>query len=115
MSWDKVLESFKIDEWYKVFVYVGMIGTILSIFFPVKVYSNQTILFLMFGLLLIGVGEWTNYYWKSWIKEANVFTGDAALMKAKIRKPTIIGILLIFFGICLIVMAILQILNINPF
>ncbi|MDW7777306.1 MAG: hypothetical protein SCH39_13355 [Methanosarcinales archaeon] len=54
------------------------------------------------GIFFLGLGEWKNHKWISWIKEANVYTGEPALMKKKVREPDLIGYIFILIGISLI-------------
>lgn len=109
MDWPKLLNNLKLDAWYMVFVYIGVFGFLLSVFVPVQVFGNKNIMILMLGLMLIGLGEWKNHKVKSWIKEANFFTGGPALIQTKLRHPDLIGNMLDIVGIILIVIFLIQI------
>jgi hypothetical protein len=56
-----LLANLKLDEWYKLFVYIGGILFILSLFVPVVVLHNYQVLLIAIGFLSIGVGEWRSY------------------------------------------------------
>lgn len=100
------LKSFKIDAWYKVLVYLGALGFIISLFVDVKSITNQELMMLSLGLFFLGIGIWKNEKWVSFIKPPNAYTGPAALIQHTVRKPDfvgvsfeIIGVLLFLFGL----------------
>lgn len=113
MSLEELLNKLKLDTWYSILIYVGAIGFLGSIFLPVQIFDQKGISLFMLGLFFIGLGEMKNYKHKSWIKEANVFTGGPALMKAKIREPDFIGYALIFVGFVLILLSVLNIFSLT--
>lgn len=84
-------KSFKIDAWYKVLVYLGGILFIFSIFIPTQWITNEQVVLLSSGMLLIGIGEWKNHKYVSWTKPPNVYTGPTAFITTKTRKPDAVG------------------------
>lgn len=54
-------KSLKIDAWYMVFVYLGGLLLIFSIFFPTQWITNKQLILFASGMLLIGLGEWKNH------------------------------------------------------
>ena len=109
MDWPKLPNNLKLDAWYMVFVYIGVCGFLLSIFVPVQVFDNKNIMTLMLGLMFIGLGEWKNQKVKSFIKEANFYTGGPALVQTKFRHPDLIGNVLDIIGGILIIIFLIQI------
>lgn len=107
-----ILDKLKLDEWYMLFVYIGGIAFLLSLFVPVQSFDNKNISILACGILLIGLGEWKNRGWLQQFKPPNLYTGGPALMTAKVRMPNAVGISFVIIGLFLLVLAIIQITNI---
>lgn len=61
MDFTQALKSLALDEWYKLLVLIGGIGTLGGLFIEVKVLNNSLITQLAFGFFLIGLGEWKCY------------------------------------------------------
>lgn len=106
------LKGLIIDRWYKVFVYLGALGLILSLFVDVKGVTNQELLILSLGFFFIGIGVWKNEKQESFIKSPNAYTGPAAFIQYTIRRPDFVGVffevvgaLLFLFGLGHIVWA----------
>ena len=55
------LEKLNLDIWFKIFIYIGGGGFLGSLFIPVQIFDNMSVMFLTLGLLLFGVGEWINH------------------------------------------------------
>ncbi len=108
-----LLKNLKLDEYYMFLVYLGSILFILSMFYPTQWIANKQLALLSSGILCIGLGEWKNHKWVSWIKPANVYTGGAALMKQKIRQSDLVGNFLILIGILLFLTGILDLLGLS--
>lgn len=96
------LKGFLIDAWYKAIMYIGGTVFVLSLFVEVKGIGNLNAQILSGGCFLIGLGEWKNHKVASWMKPPNAYTGGAALLRATVWKPDIIGILLDLVGVGLI-------------
>ena len=107
MATPDLLKNLKLDHYYMVLVYLGAFLLVCSLFIPTLWLSNRQLGLFALGILCIGLGEWENHKWKSWIKEANAFTGGAALMKVKIREPDFIGYLLNLIGLLFLITGIL--------
>lgn len=54
-------KSLKLDAWYMIFVYLGGILHIPSIFIPIQWITNKQLILFSSGMLLIGLGEWKNH------------------------------------------------------
>ena len=65
-------KSLKIDSWYMVFVYLGGLLLVFSLFIPTQWITNKQLILLSTGILLIGLGEWKNHKHYTGIKEGNV-------------------------------------------
>lgn len=105
-------KSLKLDAWYMVFVYLGGILLILSIFVPTQWITNKQLILFSAGILLIGLGEWKNHKYHSWIKPPNAYTGPAAFMQAKMRNADIFGIFLEIVGFVLIVLGFIDLIKV---
>lgn len=111
MDASELLKQFKIDVWYKAFVYLGGIVFAFSLFVDVKGLTNSQVQLLSGGAFLLGIGEWKNHKLHSWIKPANAYTGGAALMTETVRQPDFVGIALDLIGTGLMVAAFLKVIH----
>lgn len=99
------LESMKIDAWYMVFVYLGGLFLIGSIFFPIQWITNKQLILVSSGMLFVGLGEWKNHKYYYWNKPPNAYTGSATLIQTKTRKVDLVGVIFDIIGIFLIILA----------
>jgi hypothetical protein len=99
------LRSLVIDAWYKVLICLGGAVFAMSLFVDVKGIGNVNAQLISGGCFLLGLGEWKNHKVESWIKPPNAYTGGAALMRATVRKPDFIGVLLEILGVALLCVA----------
>ena len=95
------LKGLKIDRWYKVFIYLGGLAFVISLFIEVKGVTNLELQMLSLGFFFIGIGEWKNEKILVEFKPPNVYTGTAALIETPIRKPDFIGVLFDVIGVIL--------------
>jgi len=102
MDVSKVLDSLKIDTWYKALVYLGGVVLGCSLFLDVKGITNQQLQLLSSGVFLFGLGEWKNHKVIAGFKPPNAYTGPAAFMQTKVRGADFFGILLDLIGLALI-------------
>lgn len=98
MTITDLLKNLKLDEYYMLFVYLGSVLLCFSLFVPTQWLSNKQLGLFSLGILCIGLGEWKNHKFVSWIKPANAYTGGTALITNKIRQPDLIGNIIIFIG-----------------
>ena len=94
------------DTWYKAVMSLGIMGFIIALIFDIKAISNIQLLLLSLGLFFIGLGEWKNRKKLSYIKEANAYTGPAALITQTVRAPDLVGVLLVALGFLLLIVSI---------
>ncbi len=106
---DEILKTLALDAWYKVLIYVGAIFFGFGLLKDVHVITNGQLMLLSSGLFFIGIGEWKNRKVVSEFKEANAYTGPAAILSAEIRLPDFIGRSLNTIGVLLILLAVWQI------
>jgi len=92
----KLFENLKLDAWYKVLVYIGII-LILSLFLPSQWITNKQLVLISSGVFLVGIGEWKNHKMTFW------WETPYAIAKARIWKPDIVGVLLDCIGVLFIV------------
>jgi hypothetical protein len=94
-----VFKNLALDAWYKAFVYIGGLVLVTALFVPVKVVTNGQVQLLALGVLLIGIGEWKNHKYATWIKPPNAYTGGPAVMSTVVRKPDVFGIVCDVLGV----------------
>ncbi len=106
MSPSDTFKNLKLDTWYKVFVYLGGVAFLVSLFVEIKGgMTNGQLQLLSLGVFLIGIGEWKNHKTVSWIKPPNVYTGGTALMETNERKPDLFGLACDLLGFLLIILS----------
>lgn len=94
-----IFKNLKIDRWYKIFIYLGGILALASLFLPIQWLTNKQVGLLGPALLFIGLGEWKNEKVAVMFKAPNVYTGPAGLFQWPIRKMDFVGFLLLAIGI----------------
>ena len=103
----ELFKNLKLDAWYKVLVYFGGVLFILSLFVPITIegITNMQIALISLGMFLLGLGEWKNHKYTYWYDFVIV-------VRAIIRKPDIVGILLDIVGILFIIIGLFDFLGI---
>ncbi len=105
------LDNFKIETWYSLILYVGIVGTFGTIFVPMQGFEKSSVLPLFLGMALIGLGEWKMERCIRYIKPPNVHTGPAAVVTQNFQsKDDLIGIVLEVIGLILIGLSLFRIL-----
>jgi hypothetical protein len=105
MSLEALLKNFAIDAWYKAVLYLGGALFGISLFIDVKGITNGQLQMLSAGAFLLGLGEWKNHKVAAWIKPPSAYTGGPALRQATIRKPDVVGVVLVIMGVLLLILA----------
>jgi len=108
---DNLFKTLNLDTWYKVLVYLGGIGFILSLFIPIPIagVTNKQVISISLGMFFLGLGEWKNHKYLSWWEIPTVFA------QTKIRKPDVIGIVFDIVGLLLLSVGLLDFLGIIAF
>jgi len=109
MAVPDAFKNLTLDTWYKAFVYIGGLGFVAALFAEVKGLSNGQAQLLTMGFFLVGIGEWKNHKTATWLKPANVYSGGAALMSAKVRQPDGFGLTCDFLGVLLMLIGVVSI------
>lgn len=91
-----------------VFVYLGALLLIFSLFYPAQGITNMQLILFSSGILFIGLGEWECHKNVFGIKLPNIYTGPTAKIKGKIRKHDKISLSLELIGIILIFLAVID-------
>lgn len=86
------MKGLTIDRWFKVFVYIGVLAFAISLIVEVKGITNRELQMISLGLFFVGIGEWKNEKYLSYIRPPNVYTGPAALVQTPVRKADSLGI-----------------------
>lgn len=105
MDFTKILESLKIDIWYKYLLYMGSIVFILSLTIDTKGLPNILIQLVSCGILMIGLGEWKNHkviHYDKIIPETCSTPCLHVPTSEIVRNWTILGTMLDFIGVILI-------------
>ena len=95
-------KGLKLDKWFMAITYIGGVAFLLSLFFDAKRISNNYLQLLSGGIFLFGLGEWKNHKEESFMKNANAYTGPAALITYTVRKPDVFGFILDGIGLIMI-------------
>lgn len=103
-----LFKTLNLDAWYKVLVYLGGIGFILSLYIPIPIVgvTNKQVILISLGMFFLGLGEWKNHKYLSWWETPTVFA------QTKIRKPDVIGISFDILGLSLLFIGLLDFLGI---
>lgn len=102
----EVLKNLALDRWYKICIYVGVVLFMAALLHPVQWLTNEQVGLLGATAFFIGLGEWNNEKTAVAIKQANAYTGPAALIQLPVRRVSILGGFLLAVGfICLILFA----------
>lgn len=109
MDFTKTLKSLALDQWYKLLVWLGSIGTLGALFFEVKVLTNLQILCFSIGLFFLGLGEWKSHRKEPYKRETT--HGSTVKGWEEKRFNSIVGNSLSILGIVLIITAIYLLLN----
>ncbi len=104
MAIPEMFKNLALDTWYKTLVYLGGVFFAISLFIDVKGITNGQLQLLSSGFFFFGVGEWKNRKVEHWVKPPNVYTGDPALIKARVRAPDALGIIFDILGVILIIL-----------
>lgn len=100
----KLLESLKIDTWWKVILLLGVGAVFMSFYTKIDFIQNKHLCGLGIGMLLIGISFWIAEKSFSTIKPPNAYTGPTALISWKEihhNPVTTVLFLLGFISICL--------------
>lgn len=106
-----LLKNLALDRWYKLLIFVGIILLIVSLTIEVKALNNESVLYLSLGFLFIGVGEWKNEKIEVELKSPNAYTGSGAIFQHPVRKPDLIGNILLLVGVIFIILFVLGYFN----
>lgn len=103
-----IFKNLELDAWYMVLICLGGLIFVFSLFVPTQWISNKQAILLSSGMLLIGLGEWKNHKYHSWIKPPNVYTGPTAFIQTKVRQSDPLGLILDGIGTILIIFGVLS-------
>ncbi|MHA1573524.1 MAG: hypothetical protein ACTSX8_05980 [Alphaproteobacteria bacterium] len=109
MAVPDAFKNLALDTWYKVFVYIGGVGFVATLFAEAKGLSNGQAQLLTMGFFLVGIGEWKNHKTAKWFKPPNVYTGGAGLMSTKVRQPDGFGLTCDFLGLLLMLIGFISV------
>jgi len=112
MNSPNFLKNLVLDNWYKVFIVVGVVLFITSLKFDLKVITNRQGELLAGGLFFLGIGEWINDTTEQHIIPPNAYNGGQALLVTfSVWKPSLIGLIFDILGLVLLFSALNSIFN----
>tara|TARA_B110001450_G_C17594136_1_gene470128 strand:- start:58 stop:372 length:315 start_codon:yes stop_codon:yes gene_type:complete len=91
----KLLENLKLDKWYGIVLYLGVVLIIASLFFKPEFLEQKHIFGLGIGMIIVGIA-----YVMSEVIISEIAYGG--LMSIKVNKHNFVSIVLIIIGIGLI-------------
>ncbi len=94
----KFLENLKLDKWYTITLYLGVLLIASSLFFEKKWVEEKHLFGLGIGLILIGLSMLMAVKSKSTFKPPNVYTGGPALLSWKEIKHNPVSIMIMILG-----------------
>lgn len=91
----KILENLKLDKWYGILLYLGVLLIAASFYFNPEFLEKKHIFGLGIGMILIGIA-----YWMSEKHLSEIAYGG--ILSTQIIKHNFVSIILIIIGIVLI-------------
>lgn len=100
---DSLFKNLSLDRWYKLFVFLGIVGFVIALTIPVKttVLSNNGLAIFSFGLFLFGIGEW-----KTWKPRIDTNSSISYLEKTSDGAGDIIQMIAVLLMLLSIVLSI---------
>jgi hypothetical protein len=95
----KILENLKLDSWYGIVLYVGILIIAASLFFQVDFLQEKHLFGLGLGMLLIGLSFWIAEGYAHIFKPPNYYTGGPAILYWRVIKHNPISIIILLIGI----------------
>lgn len=103
------LDNLKLNNWWNLFIYIGLLGIIGSFFIPTTFVDPKNILGLSFGLLIVGIATLSAVKTAVQYKEPNIHTGGAGMFSWKVIKYNLLSGTISFIGVILIIIFIFKI------
>lgn len=100
----KILENLKLDSWYGIITYIGVLMMAASLFFSADFIEERHLFGLGLGFLFIGLSFLIAEKHQNTIKPPDVYTGPAALISWKIIKHNPFTIIILIIGIGLTIL-----------
>ena len=96
-----ILENLKLDSWYGIVLYIGILLIAASLFLKVDFLEEKHLFGLGLGMFLIGISFRIAEKYAHTIKPPNFYSGGAALLSWKVIKHNPISIIILIIGIVL--------------
>lgn len=100
----KILENLKLDTWWGVVLYLGVLLIAASFFFKVDFLEEKHLFGLGLGMVLVGIAHWIALRHVSTFKPPNFYTGGAALLQWREIRHNFLSILILIIGLGLILL-----------
>jgi hypothetical protein len=116
---DSILRNLALDEWYKIFIWLGIFGLISALLFTIKItiISNNGLMISSFGIILIGIGEWMKWKYSTSGPIGGPFHSYLSHTKTRTsylsRRPNGTEALVQLFGVILLLVPIAYFLYFN--
>ena len=93
------LENLKLDSWWGITLYLGVLSCIGAVFLKVDFLNEKHLFGLGIGLILIGISHVIAYRHRSEFKPANAYTGGAGLLQWREIRHSMSTIILFILGL----------------
>lgn len=94
-----VFSKIKLDKWYGIVMYLGLLGTASALFIPIEFLENAHLFGFSIGLVLVGLSFFMAEKPFSNIKPPNVYTGGAALISWTEIHHNIVTMIILLIGV----------------
>lgn len=98
----KILENLKLNTWYGITLYLGVLLIIGAFYFDKDFLEEKHVFGLGIGMVLVGLSMIMSEKHVSTIKPPNFYTGGPALLSWVENRHNVFTIILMIIGICLI-------------
>ncbi len=95
------LNNFKLDTWWKIVLWLGVISITASLVHEVSFIQNKHLFGLGVGLVLVGLSHAIAHNTQSYFKAANAYTGSAALITYDVLNHNGVTCLLFTIGLAI--------------
>lgn len=95
----KILENLKLDSWYVILLYIGILFIASALFFDVDYLEEKHLFGFGLGLFLIGISFRIAEKYAHSFKYTNILTGPDGYFSWKIIKHNMVSIIILIIGI----------------
>ena len=97
-----ILEKLKIDRWFGIVLYLGVLLIAASLFTNVTFIEKKHLFGFGLGAVFIGLSYFIAEKYIRVFKEASYLTGGAGILSTKVIKHNVVSIIVLIIGIVLV-------------